>query len=63
LRPRNFTLGTFHGGNRQIDQYWRICVGIKGTPMPPAGAAPDSKGVLSPEEIGDLVGYVRSLEK
>ena len=62
LRPRNFRLGTFHGGNRPIDQYWRICVGIKGTPMPPAGAAPGSKGVLLPEEICDLVGYVRSLK-
>ena len=37
LRPRNFVLDTFHGGQRPIDQYCDIAVGIKGTPMPPAG--------------------------
>jgi mono/diheme cytochrome c family protein len=61
LRPRNFTLGKFHGGDRPIDQYWRICVGIKGTPMPPAGPAPGSQGVLKAEQIWDVVHYVRSL--
>ena len=61
LHPRDFTLEGFHGGDRPIDQYWRICVAIKGTPMPPAGTAPGSKGVLTPEEIWDVVEYVRSL--
>ncbi len=61
LYPRNFTLGKFHGGDRPIDQYWRISVGIKGTPMPPGGPAPGSPGVLKPEEIWHLVHYVRSL--
>ncbi len=61
LRPRNFTLGKFHGGDRPIDQYWRISVGIKGTPMPPAGPAPGSPGLLRPEEIWHVVNYVRSL--
>ncbi len=61
LHPRDFTLGVFHGGDRPIDQYWRICVGIKGTPMPPHGPSPSSKGVLTPAEIWDVVGYVRSL--
>jgi len=61
LRPRNFTLGKFHGGDRPIDQYWRIAVGIKGTPMPPAGPAPGSPGVLRSEEIWHVVHYVRSL--
>jgi mono/diheme cytochrome c family protein len=61
LRPRDFTRGIFHGGDRPIDQYWRICVGIKGTPMPPHGPSPGSKGVLTPEEIWNVVNYVRSL--
>ena len=61
LHPRNFTLGKFRGGDRPIDQYWRICVGIKGTPMPPAGPAPGSQGVLTPEQIWHVVNYVRSL--
>ena len=61
LHPRDFTRGVFHGGDQPIDQYWRICVGIKGTPMPPAGPSPGSKGVLTPEEIWDVVNYVRSL--
>jgi mono/diheme cytochrome c family protein len=61
LHPRDFTRGVFHGGDRPIDQYWRVCVGIKGTPMPPAGPSPGSKGVLTPAEIWDVVNYVRSL--
>jgi len=61
LHPRDFTRGIFHGGDRPIDQYWRICVGIKGMPMPPYGPSPGSKGVSTPEEIWDVVNYVRSL--
>ena len=63
LRPRNFTEGIFRGGDRPEDLYWRICVGIKGTPMPAFGPAPGSRGVLAPGEIWDLVAYVRSLAK
>jgi mono/diheme cytochrome c family protein len=63
LRPRNFTEGIFHGGDRPLDIYWRICVGIKGTPMPAFGPGPGSGGVLRAEEIWDLVAYVRSLAK
>ena len=33
LRPRDFTRGIFRGGDRPIDLYWRIYVGIKGTPI------------------------------
>ncbi len=61
LRPRDFTAGTFRGGSRPIDLYWRIHVGIKGTPMPAAGPAPGAAGVLAPEAIWDVVNYVRSL--
>jgi mono/diheme cytochrome c family protein len=63
LWPRDFTKGIFHGGKRPIDLYWRIHVGIKGTPMPAGGPAPGNAGVFTPEEIWDLVNYVRSLER
>ena len=61
LRPRDFTRGIFHGGDRPIDLYWRVHVGIKGTPMPAGGPAPGVRGVFKPEEIWDVVHYVRSL--
>lgn len=55
LDPRNLRLGIYRGGRRPIDLYRRIYAGIKGTPMPAAGK------VLQPEQIWDLVNYVRSL--
>jgi mono/diheme cytochrome c family protein len=61
LHPRNFTLGIFHGGARPSDIYWRVCVGIKGTPMPAAGPAPGSSGTLKPEDIWHVVNFVGSL--
>lgn len=61
LRARNFREGVFHGGGRPIDLYWRVHVGIKGTPMPAAGPAPGSKGPLTPEQIWHVVNYVRHL--
>lgn len=63
IRPRNFHEGIFHGGSRPIDVYWRIHVGIQGTPMPAAGPGPGSRGVLKPREIWDVVEYVLSLGK
>ena len=61
LRPRNFHEGIFRGGAGAADLYWRVCVGIKGTPMPAAGSAPGVPGVLSDEEIWYVVEFVRSL--
>jgi mono/diheme cytochrome c family protein len=61
LRVRDLTGGTFHGGDRPIDIYRRIAVGIKGTPMPASGPAPGRKGALSAEDIWHVVDYVRSL--
>ncbi len=40
LRPRNFHEGIFRGGGSPADLFWRISVGIKGTPMPAAGQPP-----------------------
>jgi len=61
LRARNFHQGAFHGGDRPEDLYWRIHVGIKGTPMPTTGPMPGAAGALAPEEIWHVVDYVRSL--
>ena len=63
LRPRDYTQGTFRGGNRPVDLYWRVYVGIKGTAMPAAGPTPGAKGVYTPEEIWDLVHYILSLDQ
>ncbi|HUT13707.1 MAG TPA: c-type cytochrome, partial [Thermoguttaceae bacterium] len=60
LRPRDFTTATFRGGGEPIDIYWRIHVGIQGTPMPASGTAGTTPGVLAPEQIWDVVNYVRS---
>jgi mono/diheme cytochrome c family protein len=61
LRPRDFREGVFHGGAGPADLYCRICVGIKGTPMPAAGPAPGIEGALKPDEIWNVVDFVRSL--
>lgn len=52
--PRDLTLGLFRGGRRPVDLYRRISVGIKGSAMP----AGDK---LQPNEVWDLVNFVRSL--
>ena len=61
LRPRDFRKGVFQGGSGPADLYLRICVGIKGTPMPAAGPAPGVPGPLKPDEIWHVVDYVRAL--
>lgn len=61
LRARDLSQGVFHGGGRPRDIYWRICVGIKGTPMPASGPAPGVPGVLSAEDIWHVVHFVESL--
>jgi mono/diheme cytochrome c family protein len=61
LRARDFREGVFRGGSRPEDLYLRICLGIKGTPMPAAGPAPGAPGVLSPVETWHLVNYIRHL--
>jgi mono/diheme cytochrome c family protein len=62
LRPRNLRLGIYRGGLRPLDIFRRIHQGIPGTPMPAAGR--DDKnptGPIKPDEIWNLVDYVRSL--
>ena len=62
LRPRDLRMGIYRGGRRPLDIYRRIHQGIPGTPMP-AGVRDEKNtaGALKPEEIWNLVDYVRSL--
>ncbi len=65
IKPRNLRDGSYRGGRRYVDLYWRIVNGIDGTPMPgapmkPEGAAADAQG-LTPDDVWHLVDYVLSL--
>lgn len=63
LKPRNFQEGIYHGGDRDCDLYWRVHVGVKGTPMPAVGPTPGSQGVLTPDQIWAVVRFVRSKKR
>jgi mono/diheme cytochrome c family protein len=52
--PRDFTLGIFKGGHDPASLYRRIAYGMPGTPMP-------SSQQMTPEQMIDLVHFVRSL--
>jgi mono/diheme cytochrome c family protein len=65
IRPRNFRLGVFRGGDSPEDLYRRIRNGIDGTPMPETvvaepGTSTGGRGLTS-EDIWCLIDYVRSL--
>ncbi len=53
-RPRDFTRGIFKGGHDPQSLYRRTAYGMPGTPMP-------SADTLMPEQIVDLVHFIRSL--
>jgi mono/diheme cytochrome c family protein len=60
--PRNLRDGSYRGGRRPIDIFWRISAGIPGTPMPASGPATEgAQGTLTQEEIWQIVDYVQSL--
>jgi mono/diheme cytochrome c family protein len=61
LKPRNLRLGNYRGGRRPLDIYRRVHAGIRGTPMPGAGPSGGNAATLTPEQIWQLVDYVRSL--
>lgn len=62
IKPRNLRQGIFRGGRRPVDLYYRIHAGINGVPMPGVGpSAPGLEGTLSPEEIWNLVDYLRAM--
>jgi mono/diheme cytochrome c family protein len=52
--PRDFTRGIFKGGHDPASLFRRIAYGMPGTPMPNAPQ-------LTPQQMIDLVHYVRSL--
>jgi len=52
LRPANLIEGTFKGGQRPLDLYWRLAKGINGAQMPAHA------GVLSDDQIWDVVNFV-----
>jgi DMSO reductase family type II enzyme heme b subunit len=53
-RPRDFTLGIFKGNYDPASLYRRIAYGMPGSPMP-------GSSTMTPEQMMDLVHYVRSL--
>ncbi|MEX0612512.1 MAG: c-type cytochrome [Pirellulales bacterium] len=60
--PRNLRDGSYRGGRRPLDIFWRVSAGIAGTPMPASGPASEgAQGTLTQEEIWQIVDYVHSL--
>lgn len=57
IRPANFRRGVFKSGDRPSDVYRTIATGLASTPMAAYGE------VLEPDELWDLVHYVRSLKR
>jgi mono/diheme cytochrome c family protein len=57
ITPRNLRLGIYRGGERPLDIYRRLHAGIFGAPMPNLFGTPG----ISPDDIWNLVDYVRSL--
>jgi mono/diheme cytochrome c family protein len=53
--PRDLARGVFKGGGERERLYYRLALGMPGTPMPGVAAA------LKPDEIGDVVNFVKSL--
>ncbi len=52
LRPANLIEGTYKGGRRPLDLYWRIAKGINGAKMPAHA------GLLTDDQIWDVVNFV-----
>jgi mono/diheme cytochrome c family protein len=60
--PRNLRDGSYRGGRRQIDLFWRVYAGIPGMGMPAHGAsAPGGTGPLSEQEMWQIIDYIGSL--
>ena len=61
VQPRNLRQGIYRFGRRPVDLYRRIFAGVNGTPMPQGGADANNPSGLQPEQIWNIVDYVRSL--
>jgi mono/diheme cytochrome c family protein len=57
IAVRDFTRGTFRGGDRPIDLYYRFTTGMDGTPMPSYG------DLLDETERWALVAFISSLRE
>jgi mono/diheme cytochrome c family protein len=55
VRPANLTVGTYRGGRRPLDLYWRITKGISPSNMP------GSPKELTGPEAWDVVNFVQAL--
>jgi hypothetical protein len=54
--------GSYRGGRRDIDLFWRVFVGIPGMGMPNSGPGdPGGQGTLTEQEIWQLVDFIQSL--
>ena len=60
LRPRDFRLGEYRGGNHDDDIFRRIAVGVKGTPMPAMHATDGVPAVLTDAEIRDIIAWLHT---
>jgi mono/diheme cytochrome c family protein len=61
IKPRNLRLGIYRFGRTPADTYRRLHAGINGTPMPNTFIGPGNPGNLKPEEVWQIVDYIRSL--
>jgi mono/diheme cytochrome c family protein len=61
VKPRNLRLGIYRFGRSPADMYRRVHAGINGGPMPGGFIAAGNPGNLKPEEIWQLVDYIRTL--
>jgi hypothetical protein len=59
-RPANLVAGTFRGGRRPADLYWRIYNGIPGTGMP-SSAAVFKDNAPGEHKLWDLVNFLQVL--
>lgn len=60
--PRDLRLGSYRGGRRPVDLFWRIYAGIPGMGMPAHGAsAPGGQGPLNETEMWQIIDYISSL--
>ncbi|MCI0463077.1 MAG: cytochrome c [Gemmataceae bacterium] len=60
-RPRNLAEAIYRGGRRPLDIYYRVHSGISGSGMTPFGRSEDGSTGLAPEQLWDLVHFVRAL--
>ncbi len=56
IKVRDFTQGHFRGGGDRSDLFYRVMVGMDGTPMPAYASA-----VEKPDDVWPLISYVLSL--